>query len=122
MTDTFGNVVLEGLASGLPVVSYACAAAKLHVQSGHNGATARCFDPESFVDAALSVARNGIQRREMGTRAWETAQPLDWDRVVDAFTDTLQTQLERAGPIRSLPERAPRPGAARALPWSLPAE
>ncbi len=37
LSDTFGNVVLEALASGLPVVSFAVAAAAEHVDDGVSG-------------------------------------------------------------------------------------
>jgi glycosyltransferase involved in cell wall biosynthesis len=41
LTETFGNVTLEALASGLPVLAYACAAAAEWVQTDHNGWTVR---------------------------------------------------------------------------------
>ncbi len=52
MTETFGNVVLEALASGLGVVAYDQAAAAQHIRHGYNGVLAMPGDEEAFCDAA----------------------------------------------------------------------
>ena len=52
LTETFGNVVLEALASGLAVVAYDQAAAAQHIRHGYNGVLAMPGDEEAFCDAA----------------------------------------------------------------------
>lgn len=121
-TDTFGNVVLEAMASGIPVVSYACAAAGLHIRSGQNGMTARCYDSDDFIDAATKVACLGDRRRAMGAAARKTAAALDWENIVDVFSDTLVAQLEGARGMASLPERERRWSRPALLPGSVHAD
>lgn len=54
-TETFGNVVLEGMASGLVKVSYDYAAAGLHVRSGENGLKCPKGDAAGFLNHAIAA-------------------------------------------------------------------
>lgn len=87
-TETFGNVLLEAMASGLATVSYDYAAAALHVHSGENGYKADRGDREAFVRHALHAL---LSRPDDPLRrtARETAETLGWDQVVDEFESTL---------------------------------
>ena len=83
-TETFGNVLLEAMASGLATVSYDYAAAALHVRAGENGFKADKGDAAGFVKnavMALSVRPN----HELRVAARETAAALGWDEVVGEF-------------------------------------
>lgn len=87
-TETFGNVLLEGMASGLATVSYDYAASALHVLEGVNGLKAPMGDAEEFIEHALhalSLAVDDDLRRE----ARETAESLGWDTVVGEFENRL---------------------------------
>src|SRR5437879_12039408 len=57
-TETFGNVTLEAMASGLAVVAYDYAAARVHIENGVTGALAHPGDARGFVDAAVALARS----------------------------------------------------------------
>ncbi len=94
-TETFGNVLLEGMASGLVTVSYDYAAAALHVKNGLNGFTVAKGDGESFTKVAVDALS---LRPHHGVRlaARETTVPLGWDGVVREF----ETQLEAISSIR----------------------
>lgn len=56
VTETFGNVVSEALASGLPVVAFDHAAAACLVQNGINGQRVAMGDSTGFVAAATTLA------------------------------------------------------------------
>ncbi len=88
-TETFGNVLLEAMASGLATVSYDYAAAGLHVNAGENGLKASKGDRESFVKHAL-VAIGLHSQHGMRITARETAEKLGWDQVVREFEGCLQ--------------------------------
>jgi UDP-2,3-diacylglucosamine pyrophosphatase LpxH/glycosyltransferase involved in cell wall biosynthesis len=109
-TETFGNVLLEGMASGLVTVSYDYAAAGLHVRSGENGLKAAKGDAEAFLNhavAALSVAAAHPLRQA----ARETAEVLGWDRVVGEFEMRLMSiaGIQPAGTVTLPVKLAKRP-------------
>jgi UDP-2,3-diacylglucosamine pyrophosphatase LpxH/glycosyltransferase involved in cell wall biosynthesis len=89
-TETFGNVVLEAMASGLVTVAYDYAAAALHVRSGENGFKAVKGDAGEFLGhavAALSVRTEHPLRHA----ARESAGELGWDQVVRDFESRLES-------------------------------
>lgn len=95
LTDTFGNVTLEALASGLAYAAFDTAAAAVHVVDGDNGWLARPGDAAGF-DAALGAAVDqaapgSVLRR----RARETALAADWSAVLQRFEGALRGVAER---------------------------
>jgi glycosyltransferase involved in cell wall biosynthesis len=101
LTDTFGNVTLEALASGLAVVAYDTAAASLHVRDGVSGCLAAvpagAYPREAFMQAtrrALSEARTNSPLRRQARQAGRAA---DWDSVLRAFEQRLRATAGAAG-------------------------
>ncbi|WP_245929674.1 glycosyltransferase family 4 protein [Leucothrix pacifica] len=91
-SETFGNVIIEAMASGLPVVTYDYAAAHKYIQSGKNGITVELHNEGAFIDAAVSLATQSQQRHAMGIKARATTQQLSWDNVV-LHLDHITQQL-----------------------------
>jgi glycosyltransferase involved in cell wall biosynthesis len=89
VTETFGNVVVEAMASGLPVVAFDTAAAGMHVRSHENGWLAPVGDAALFTQAAVALATDAGLRRRLGQAARLTAQSLDWPRVLERFEAAL---------------------------------
>jgi glycosyltransferase involved in cell wall biosynthesis len=85
LTETFGNVVLEALASGLAVVAYDEAAAAQHIRHGHNGALAMPGDEEAFIDAACWMLDNSETLRTVRLNARRHASRQGWGAVIDMF-------------------------------------
>lgn len=88
-TETFGNVLLEGMASGLITVSYDYAASRIHVEDGRNGLKAPKGDEEEFRRRAEAAARIGSWidvRREARGHAKEHG----WRRIIDIFESDLE--------------------------------
>ena len=83
LTETFGNVVLEALASGLAVAAFDYAAARAHVEPGRSGLLAPFGDAEAFVAAATVLARDLGALRRMGQTARQAMLRLDSERVCD---------------------------------------
>jgi glycosyltransferase involved in cell wall biosynthesis len=88
-TETFGNVTLEALASGLVVVAYDYAAARGHVRPGTTGVLAPLGDARAFVAAAAGLAESPDRVRRMREEVRESVMHLDWKRVVDRFEALL---------------------------------
>lgn len=98
LTDTFGNVTLEALASGVPVVAFAKGAAALLVDTGVNGACVQAMDNVSFVASALKLVAPPHQLGRLGEAARERALDLSWSKVVERFERELVTLLPPAMP------------------------
>jgi glycosyltransferase involved in cell wall biosynthesis len=88
-TETFGNVILEAMASGLPVVSFFYAAAREVIQDGENGIAVPWGRDEEFVARSVKLAGDPVLRQQMGEKARKTACTLAWDAVVERFEADL---------------------------------
>jgi len=105
-TETFGNVLLEGLASGLVTVSYDYAASGRHIEHAANGFKAPKGDAEAFLNLACEAL--DLNRHE-GLRqiARKSAESLGWDKVFHEFESRLAALAE------AFPSSAPKPSAKR---------
>lgn len=88
ITETFGNVTLEGMASGLAVVAYDYAAARQHIISGHNGFSVPFNDEEAFVVAVVDAAKSDLT--DLRAEARSSARKVRWKKVVKRFEKQLK--------------------------------
>ncbi len=95
-TETFGNVTMEAMASGLAVVAYDYAAARQHIVHGRSGLLARVDDRISFIEHAAALARDLPRARLLGRHARAAAEPLGWDQVVAGFEAVLRDTIQTA--------------------------
>jgi glycosyltransferase involved in cell wall biosynthesis len=98
LTETFGNVTPEAMASGLPVVAFDHAAAGRLIRSGENGLLAPWDDTEAFIEGAVVLAGDRSRARAIGRRARSTALGCGWDAVLDRFESVLADVLRPPGP------------------------
>lgn len=89
MTETFGNVTLEAMASGLGIVAYDCAAARQHIVHGRSGLLATMGDRAGFIGHAAALARDLTRARDLGRHAREVAESNGWDKVIADFESVL---------------------------------
>jgi glycosyltransferase involved in cell wall biosynthesis len=80
-TDTFGNVILEAFASGVPAVVTAAGGPKFIVRHGSTGFIAP--DHSAFIDSTAELLRNQTLRRQMADAAQSYAAHESWDSVFD---------------------------------------
>ena len=81
LTETFGNVTLEALASGLPVLSFDTAAAKELVIDGKNGFTVNVFQDKAFVEKAIQIFDH-VDLGNIRKNARRTAEQNCWDQII----------------------------------------
>lgn len=89
LTETWGNVTIEAMASGLAVVAYDCAAAEEIIRHGENGLKVAPEDQAAFIAQAASLAPDVARQRRLGTAAAARAAQLSWDAIIDSFERVL---------------------------------
>ena len=90
LTETYGNVTLEALASGLAVVAYGYAAGAALIRHGENGLLAALGDAQDFRALAADLAAEPRRIRALGECARERALAYDWNRVVRQLETVLE--------------------------------
>jgi glycosyltransferase involved in cell wall biosynthesis len=93
LTETFGNVVTEAMASGLAVVAFDYAAAHSYIRNGENGLTLDRGDRDAFIHAtrAAVVDAQGLSR--LGAEARRTAQALGWPGIIAGVEARLRAVI-----------------------------
>jgi len=79
-TDTFGNVVLEALASGVPAIVTPDGGPRTIVR---DGVTGRTVDDDDFAAAVAGVLGDPVTHAEMRVKAREFALTMSWDSVFE---------------------------------------
>lgn len=93
LTETFGNVTTEALASGLGVVAYDCAAAGELIRNGDNGRVVPSGDEALFISAAVELARNPKLLAALRQRAADSVRHLDWAEISGDLDLLLQETI-----------------------------
>lgn len=99
-TETFGNVTIEAMASGLAVVAFRHAAAGELIMSGVNGMLAEPSDDPGFSMAAQILLSDRNRMRAIGEQGCRTAHALGWPKVVEMTESIFQKiLLEQGAPV-----------------------
>jgi len=88
-TETFGNVTVEAMASGLAVIAYDYAAAAEHIKHGHNGLVTDFDNAREFVNLAALLIDDAQRISAFGRRARKTTERIDWEHVHNKFEAAL---------------------------------
>ncbi|HHC74358.1 MAG TPA: glycosyltransferase family 1 protein [Thiothrix sp.] len=94
-TETFGNTILEAMASALAVVSYDYAAAHEHIISGENGLTAPFEDEQGFIQQAQQLAKEAELRQRLREKARLSIQENSWQAISQSLLDILYQHIEQ---------------------------
>jgi glycosyltransferase involved in cell wall biosynthesis len=95
ITETFGNVTLEAMACGLPVVAAAASGATSLVQDKITGRLSRPGDIDAFADALVDYQRNPELRKKHGEAGLAFAKTMDWDEINAAVMHVYERVIER---------------------------
>jgi glycosyltransferase involved in cell wall biosynthesis len=96
-TETFGNVTIEAMASGLAVVAFRHAAAGELITSGENGVLADPMHAHSFEAASNALLKDAALMRAMGAKAALRARALGWPAVVEQTESIFEKILLEHG-------------------------
>ncbi|HEX2706717.1 MAG TPA: glycosyltransferase, partial [Solirubrobacterales bacterium] len=95
-TDTYGQVILEAAASGLPVVAVAEGGPAALIENRHTGLLCRP-DPDHLAGALLQLASAPLLRRQLGAAGAHVARTRSWERSMGQLAAGYRCALEAAG-------------------------
>lgn len=101
-TESFGNVVLEAMASGLALVCAATASAEALIEHGRTGILRPADDGESQERAIMALAEDPLRRSELGAAARVASEAYSWSNASRSVANAYQAVL-RERPGRSRP-------------------
>lgn len=101
-SETYGNVLLEAMASELGIVAFDYAAAAAMIETGRHGFTVALDDDQAFIDAALALCRNPGLAARLGRAARLRVEPQGWSSIADDFLATLRH-------VQETPHDTPQP-------------
>lgn len=108
VTETFGNVALEAMSSGLYVLAYDYAAASRFVRSGANGRTVGFGNRVEFLKAAREIASNRGDWDEIRATARESVLGYSWSSIVAQYERLLDQIVAKRNGVPA-PSKKTRP-------------
>jgi len=88
VTETFGNVTLEAMASGLPVVAAGATGSTSLVEDGRSGTIVPGGTPNAYADALAAYCKDAALRNRHGSAGEEKSRNYSWDAINQAVVDT----------------------------------
>jgi glycosyltransferase involved in cell wall biosynthesis/predicted metal-dependent phosphoesterase TrpH len=104
-TDTYGQVVLEAGASGVPVVAVAEGGPASLVENRHTGMLCQA-DADHIAGTVLQLAASPLLRRHLGASAVRAARERSWDRAMEQLAEGYRRALGAASAAGQAPARA----------------
>jgi UDP-glucose:(heptosyl)LPS alpha-1,3-glucosyltransferase len=92
--ETYGMVISEAMAAGLPVITSRAAGAAELIEPGESGwLTADPWDPDPIAEGLRTLAADPALRERMGAAARSRIEAYTWDRVADETLDIYREIL-----------------------------
>lgn len=90
VTETYGNVIIEAMSAGLPVLAILAGGVKENLINNYNGLACRDNDLNEFTDKLERLIINKNIRKELGHNARQYALSLSWDEIFNKLIDSYQ--------------------------------
>lgn len=97
-TETFGNVTLEAMASGLPAIVADANGSRSLVESGVNGFVVPAKDTNAFANAVLRIAEDADLRHQMSLVSRQKALSYSWNQINDGLIKNYREALAKPLP------------------------
>ncbi len=94
LSETYGNVVAEAMASGLPVMAYRSAAAAELIADQANGRVVAPGDEQAYLEAALSLAVDPECLPAISRAARQSMLPRRWEQIIERFEWVAREAIE----------------------------
>ena len=100
-TETFGNVTLEAMASGLPTVCANAVGSRDLVDDGTTGFLCEPGDAAAFTDAVERLITDPALRQRMSTAGHDRAQDFTWDAILARINEYYDDVLSDHAPAEA---------------------
>lgn len=104
-TETLGLVVLEAMASGLPVIATPAGGVADHLRNGVNGLAFPANDADALASAMHHLVTGSDLSERLAEGALMTARALGWDEELDRLDRSYKAICSPAQMVRDLPLR-----------------
>ena len=95
-TETFGNVILEAMACGVPVVSADAQNARSIISCGEDGIICPPTDINAYVNAITNLTEDAPLRRAMGKSARRKSLTYSWDAESEKVVHVYRRLVDRS--------------------------
>ncbi len=92
-SETFGNVNMEAMASGLVVIAFDYASAEQFIAHRRNGFAIHCFDEKLFLKGMHHCAENLSGMAQLRSNARASILKIPWSKVVTSYLDSARRAL-----------------------------
>ncbi|MBP2076927.1 glycosyltransferase family 4 protein [Oceanobacillus polygoni] len=96
-TETFGNVVLESMACGTPVIGVNAGGVRTIINDGVTGILCEEKDNEAFAEAIIRMLSDRVERETMRLEVKKYAKTQAWDTIFDGLLDEYEQVLQESG-------------------------
>lgn len=96
-TETFGNVLLEAMASGLPCLAAAAGGVVEFARHGANAWLVDPGDPEALAAGLDRLLADAPLRRSLAQGALDTARSRSWELIFDGLEEQYRTAARGEG-------------------------
>lgn len=94
MTETFGNVTAEALASGLPCVCANKGAAGDLIKNGENGFLVSGLDSKEYAETIDLLVENPLMIKKMSDHCVRTIENLSWQGITKKYENLYKTMVQ----------------------------
>lgn len=113
LTETYGNVTVEAMASGLAVLAYDYAAARQHIRHDVNGLLAPFNDSNAFFEQSVALIQIPDRVRRLRIQARLSMESLTWKAIMGQLENVFLSVVYSQGERHVQTERSPEPQAAK---------
>jgi glycosyltransferase involved in cell wall biosynthesis len=109
VTETFGNVTLEAMSAGLPVVAAIATGSQSLVTEGVTGRLIRAGSIDAFADALAAYCQDEGLRETAGRAGMQVSMRYGWDEVNQELVDGYLRVIRQRAAGGTRPRRSPVP-------------
>jgi phosphatidylinositol alpha-mannosyltransferase len=83
--ESFGIIVLEAMAAGIPVVASDIESFREIISDRESGMLFKTADPDALAETVLTLLRNDTLRNRLSYNAMKTASNYSWDSIAEKY-------------------------------------